>query len=104
MALAVASRTREIGIRMALGADPAGVVVLVLRDSLLLVSLGLVLGLAAALVAARWISSQLFGLTPLDPAALSFAMLLMLAVAAAASYLPARAACRVDPTRALRQD
>jgi predicted permease len=104
MAHAVTSRTREIGIRMALGARPAGMLRLVLRDSLLLVSPGLLLGLAAALFAARWISSQLFGLTPLDPGTLSFAVLLMLAVAATASYLPARAACRIDPTRALRQD
>jgi predicted permease len=104
MAHAVTSRTREIGIRMALGARPAGVLWLVLRDSLRLVSPGLLLGLAAALFAVRWISSQLFGLTPLDPATLSLAVLLMLAVAAAASYLPARGACRIDPTRALRQD
>jgi predicted permease len=104
MAHAVTSRTREIGIRMALGSRPARVLRLVLRDSLRLVSLGLVLGLAVSLVGARWISSQLFGLTPLDPMALSLAVLLMLAVAAAASFLPARNACRVDPTQALRQE
>jgi predicted permease len=104
MAHAVMSRTCEIGIRMALGARPVGVLRLVLRDALPLVSLGLLIGMAAALLAARWISSQLFGLTPLDPGALSFAALLMLAVAAAASYVPARAACRIDPMRALRQD
>jgi predicted permease len=104
LAHAVTSRTREIGVRMALGARPARVRRLVLRDSLRLVSLGLVLGLAASLFAARWISSQLFGLAPLDPGALSVAVLLMLAVAGAASYLPARAACRIDPTRALRQE
>jgi predicted permease len=104
MAHAVASRTREIGIRMALGARPFRVLRLVMGDALLLVSLGVVLGLAAAFATTRWISSQLFGLRPLDPAALSLAVALMLLVAAAASAVPARVACRVDPARALRQE
>jgi len=104
MAHAVASRTREIGIRMALGARPARVLRLVMGDSLLLVSLGVLMGLAAAMGTTRWISSQLFGITPLDPGALSLAVAMMLFVAAAAGYFPARNACRVDPAQALRQE
>jgi putative ABC transport system permease protein len=104
MSFAVASRTREIGIRMALGAERRDVVWLILREALLLVLVGVAVGLPSALAAARLVSSLLFGLTPADPVSMSLAALLMLAVGAAASYIPARRALRVDPMVALRYE
>jgi predicted permease len=104
MAHAVASRTREIGVRMALGARPARVVGLVVRESVVPVAVGLALGLCLTRAATAWAGSLLFGLTPFDPAALTLAVVSLLAVAAAASYFPTRRACRVDPTIALRYE
>jgi predicted permease len=104
MAYAVARRTSEIGIRMAVGAGPANILGMVLRDSAVLVLAGSVLGLAAALAATRVIRSQLYGLTPHDPATLGAAALLLLAVTLGAAYLPARRASRVDPLIALRNE
>jgi predicted permease len=104
IAQAVVRRTREIGIRMALGARPGGVAWLVLREALGLVGVGVVLGLAAAWALARLLSTLLFGLTPADPASLLLAVALMLAVGALAGYAPARRAALLDPTRALRYE
>ncbi len=104
MARAVASRTREIGVRMALGARPARVVALVVRESVVPVAVGLALGLFLTRAATAWAGSLLFGLTPFDPAALTLAVVSLLAVAAASSYFPTRRACRVDPTIALRYE
>lgn len=104
MAYAVARRTNEIGIRMALGAQRAHVLWIVLRDSAALVIIGLALGLSLAMVAARWISSLLYGLRPSDPAALAGAITLMAAASILAGYLPARRAARVDPMVALRNE
>jgi putative ABC transport system permease protein len=98
----VASRTNEIGIRMALGAGSRDVLWLILREALLLVIVGLAVGLPMILAVTRLASTLLFGLTPNDPVSLLLAALLMLAVAMAAAYLPSRRATRVDPMVALR--
>ena len=104
MSYDVARRTHEIGIRMALGAQRRDVVSLVLRETMLLVGAGVVIGLSAALWATRLIASLLYGLTPNDPMTISLASLLLLTVAALAGYFPARRASRVDPMVALRHD
>jgi predicted permease len=100
----VALRTREIGIRMALGAERRDVLWLMLRDALRLALIGIALGIPAALAASRLVSSQLFGISAADPGVIGLATLILLAVAAAASYLPARRASRVDPLVALREE
>jgi predicted permease len=102
MAYRVARRTREIGIRMALGAKRGSVLTLVLRESLWLVSIGLSLGLGTAVWATRVISSMLYGISASDPVTLLSVSLMMTAVALLASYLPALRATRVDPVIALR--
>jgi len=104
MSYDVARRTHEIGIRMALGAQRRDVVSLVLRETMLLVGAGVVIGLSAALWATRLIASLLYGLTPNDPMTITLAGLLLLTVAALAGYFPARRASRVDPMVALRYD
>ncbi|HVS81351.1 MAG TPA: ABC transporter permease [Pyrinomonadaceae bacterium] len=104
MAHAVLRRTNEIGIRMALGAERRDIIWMVLKESLLLVGAGLVIGVPAAWGAAHLISSQLFGLNPSDPATLSMAVVLLTLVAALAGYIPARKASRVDPLVALRYE
>jgi len=100
----VASRTNEIGIRMAIGAGRREVFWLILRESLLLVVVGVVVGLPIIFAVTRLASSLLFGLTPTDPVSLFVAALLMLLVALVAGYLPSRRATRVDPLVALRTD
>jgi ABC-type antimicrobial peptide transport system permease subunit len=102
MSYTVARRTSEIGIRMALGETPGGVLVMVLRESAVLVVAGIAIGLAATLAATRLISSMLFGIGAGDPLTIAGATLLMVAVAAVACFLPARRASRVDPMVALR--
>jgi predicted permease len=97
-----AQRTREIGVRMALGATSGGVRWLVLRQGVALVMVGLVLGIPAALAASRLLEGLLFGVQPMDPKTVTVAALAMFAVAALAAYLPARRASRVDPMAALR--
>ncbi|HYP29039.1 MAG TPA: ABC transporter permease [Blastocatellia bacterium] len=104
MSYSVARRTHEIGIRMALGAQPGAVRWLVMRETLLVIFLGVVLGLAAGLAAMQVISSMLFGLTATDPVTLLIAILILIAVTALAGYLPARRASRVDPMIALRYE
>jgi len=100
----VARRTNEIGIRMALGADAGGIVRLILREALLLLGIGLVVGVGLSLAAARTASSMLFGLKPYDPPTLFFAISALALVAIAASYIPARRAAGVDPMVALREE
>jgi ABC-type antimicrobial peptide transport system permease subunit len=100
----VTRQTTEIGIRMALGAQPKNVQWLVLRETILLVLIGVAIGLPVALASTRLISSQLFGLKPTDPLTIAMATLLLLCVAAIAGYLPARRASRVDPMVALRHE
>jgi predicted permease len=104
MSYAVARRTSEIGVRMALGARTRDVIILVMREVSLLVGLGVVIGLAAALATTRYVSSLLFDLSPTDPGAIALATALMIGVAALAGYLPARRAAKVDPMVALRQE
>jgi predicted permease len=104
MSYAVTRRTNEIGIRMALGAERSGVLWMVMRESLMLVAVGVVIGIPAALAAARLISSVLYGLKATDPITITAAALAMIAVAALAGYLPARRAAKVDPMVALRYE
>ena len=100
----VARRTNEIGLRMALGAQPGHVVRMILGEAGLLLAVGLVLGTGLALAAARTASSLLFELKPYDPLTLIVAAGSMAAVAALASFLPARRAARLDPMAALRDE
>ncbi len=101
MAYSVGRRVREFGIRMALGAPASGVLRMVLRQGLLLVSLGIVLGMIASVLLGRVLSSMLYNARPGDPLTLVPVTLIMLAVTAVACYLPARRAARTDPARAL---
>jgi len=100
----VARRTGEIGIRMALGAQRAGVVRIVLRDVLLLATAGLTIGTATALVTSKFVASFLYGMKPNDPLALTLAVLTLLGAALLAGYVPARKASRIDPMAALRHE
>lgn len=102
MAYAVTRRTSEIGIRMALGAGRSRVLWMVMRESLILVGLGIVIGLPVALAAQALVSKMLFGLKPADPLSLLGAAVLLLAFALIAGYLPARKASLVDPMVAVR--
>jgi len=102
MSYAVTRRTNEIGVRMALGARGADVVRMVMKETMLLVAIGMAIGLGAALATTRLIATLLFGLSPNDPVTIAAAALLMIIVAAFAGYLPARRAARVDPMTALR--
>ena len=104
MAYTVARRTREIGVRMALGAVQGDVVWLVMREVLVLVGSGIILGLVAAWGLGRLISSQLYGVTASDPVTIAGAAGLLLVVALLAGYLPARRATRVNPVLALRYE
>jgi macrolide transport system ATP-binding/permease protein len=102
IAYAVGRRTREIGIRMALGATPRDVLRMVMRQGLGIVALGVGAGLALSWVAARAIASALYGVGAADPAAWGTAVVVMLGAAALANYLPARRAARLEPSAALR--
>ena len=104
IAYAVARRTREIGIRMALGAAPGGVIRLVMRQGLSVAGAGLAVGMLLAWLAARALSSGLYGVSALDPVAWAGALALSLASAAAANFIPARRASKVDPSIALRTE
>ena len=104
LAYSVAQRTKEIGIRMALGAQGARVVTLVLKGGARLVLVGIALGLPAMWAASRWVESMLFGVTRTDPATIGGAIVLLMAAAQLAAYLPARRASRLDPLGALRHE
>src|SRR5207248_10607038 len=104
MAYTVARRTREIGVRMALGAVPTDVVWLVMREVLWLVGTGVAIGLCAALGLSRLIQTQLYGITPHDPITIVAAALALGLVALVAGYIPARRATRVNPVLALRYE
>jgi predicted permease len=104
MSYSVARRTNEIGIRMALGAESHHVLRLVMTESMTLVILGIVVGLAAALAAGRLVTALLFGLAATDALSLVAATLVMVIVSSLAAYLPARRAARVDPLVALHYE
>lgn len=104
MAYRVARRHREIGVRVALGATGADILRLVIRRGLALVGAGVAVGVLLALAGSRAIASLLFGVGPFDPATLAGATVLLLLVAMLASYIPGRAAARLDPVRALRAE
>ena len=104
MAYTVAQRTREVGIRMALGAAQGNVIWMVMREVLILIAVGVAAGVPASLALTKLVQSQLFGLTPHDPATLIFATIALAAVASAAGYIPAWRASRLDPVKALRYE
>src|SRR5207237_3860154 len=104
IAHSVAQRTQEIGIRMALGAEPRAVLAMVLRQGLRLAAVGVALGLAASLAATRALQSVLFGVSAADPVTYASVAALLVSVAALASWVPARRATRVDPAVALRAE
>ena len=104
MAYSVAQRTREIGIRMALGASPHKVLAAVGGRAAVLIAFGVLLGLAGSLALSQLIASQLWGIQPTDPATFTSVSLLLIAVALLACLVPARRAIRVDPTEALRTE
>jgi putative ABC transport system permease protein len=104
IAFAVSQRTREIGVRMALGAKPADVLRMVLREGMTLVAAGVVLGVAAALMLTRLLEGMVYGVKVRDPLIFVTVNLLLVAVSLAACYIPARRATRVDPLVALRYE
>ena len=104
MAHSTARRRSEFGLRMAIGAMPRNVTAMVLRECLLLVLGGVVVGLPAALLAVRLVKSQLFGIQPVDPPSIALAVLVLALAAGLAGYLPARRAARVAPLEAIRAD
>jgi len=104
MSYSVRRRSRELGTRLALGASPADLTRLVLRQASLIALVGLVVGTAATLILARALSSLLFGVPPWDPVALASAAGLLALATLAASYLPARRAARVDPVSILASE
>jgi len=104
MGFAVTRRTREIGIRMALGASRSEIANMVLRETLALVGIGMILGIIVALGASRLVASMLYGIKPDNPLTIAIAALLMVAAALLAAYFPVRRAASVDPMVALRYE
>jgi len=104
VAFAVRQRTQEFGIRMALGARPGNVLLLVLQQGLRLAVVGLIIGIPAAIAGSRLLTSLLFGVSATDPAVLASVALLVTAVALAACWIPAWRATQVAPTEALRAE
>jgi ABC-type antimicrobial peptide transport system permease subunit len=100
----VTQRTHEMGVRVALGAQARDVVRLIVREGLRIVIPGVVLGAIIALVAGRWVAPLLFQVSPKDPPVLVTVVVTLIAVAIAASWIPATRAARVDPNEALRAD
>ncbi len=104
IAYAVSQRTQEIGIRMALGARRSQVLAMVLRQGLTLVAVGLVVGIAAAVAAGRFLAGFLFETSPSDPVTFAAVLLVLVGAALVASFVPARRAASINPTRALRSE
>ncbi len=104
MAFVVARRTKELGVRMALGAQAGSVIWLVMRDVLLLLVLGLAVGIPAAIGLGRFVATQLYGIKANDPSIAGASMIVLIVVAALAGFIPARRASRIDPILALRYE
>jgi len=104
MAFIVARRKKELGIRLALGAEPSGLVWIIMREVLLLLVIGLAVGIPTAIGLGRYVSSQLYGIQPNDPWIAVSAMVLLTMVSAAAGLIPARRASQIDPILALRYE
>ncbi len=104
MAFVVARRRKELGIRLALGAQPGLVIWLVMREVLLLLAIGLAVGIPAAMALGRYVSSQLYGIQPNDPVIAASTVVLLALVSAAAGLIPAHRASRIDPILALRHE
>jgi ABC-type antimicrobial peptide transport system permease subunit len=104
MAFVVARRTKEIGVRMALGAKAGSVVWLVMKEVLLLLGIGLAVGVPAAILLGRFVSAQLYGVKAQDPWVAGLCIVLLFSVASLAGFIPARRASRIDPLLALRYE
>ena len=104
LAYSVAQRTQEIGVRVALGATPGGILKMVLGQGMITVAIGLAIGLAGSLLLTRTMRSMLFEVSPNDPVTIIGIALLLMLIAMVASYIPARRATRVDPMIALRYE
>jgi ABC-type lipoprotein release transport system permease subunit len=100
----VARRTSEIAVRIALGARPARVIMMILRETASVVTIGILAGGALAFAASRFIAGTLFGVEPRDPATFAVAVAVLLAVAGCAAYVPARRASKLEPVAALRAE
>jgi putative ABC transport system permease protein len=100
----VSQRTREVGVRMALGATPAKVAMLIQKQALVMVGAGLAVGLIAAAALTRLIQGLLFEISPEDPVSFGLAILALIAAAALAAWIPSRRAAAVDPAVALRSE
>jgi ABC-type antimicrobial peptide transport system permease subunit len=104
LAFVVTRRTREIGIRMALGAEQGRVIRLVMREMLVVILLGISAGVVAGMLCGRFVESQLFGVKAADPRVFAMSVVVLLAASFTASFLPAWRASRIDPMRALRHE
>src|SRR5262249_54098860 len=104
MAFVVARRNKELGIRLALGAQPGRVIWIVMREVLILLGIGLAVGVPTAMFLAKYVSTQLYGLQPRDPIIAGWTIALLAVVSAAAGLIPARRASRIDPILALRSE
>jgi ABC-type antimicrobial peptide transport system permease subunit len=100
----VGERRREIGVRLALGAEPRQVLAMVIRSGLALALAGVAIGLAGALGLSRFLEAVLYSVTPADPATFAATAAIFVVTAAAASWIPARRAARVDPVETLRAE
>ena len=104
LSYSVARRTSELGIRLALGAQSHSLLWLILRECLVLLILGLVVGLPVTLSSTRILKSLLYQLSPLDPTVIAIAVVAVASMTVAAAWLPARRATRINPTQALRAE